>query len=227
MPESNGGCGSARNWRGIWLLLTGQSIEEREWCKYIIQWSVHSWDWSYSTKPPGRFPGHSVHLHLVKGDWRNQGLTRARWPGLCCSEMKVWSSYQQKQLRSVGVLTEKRNLEQVAEEMVGIDPWPWTSHSRENLLTSLTLPALSVFGGLQDQPLTNKVWELEDNCSNLPTLQWISSRMCSTWFLRAPQWCWTPAVQRGSLLINAPVQLSSFSFVNYCNPSLELSVMTN
>lgn len=77
---------------------------------------------------------------------------------------------------------------------------------------SLTL-LLSVFGGLQDQPLTNKVHESEDNCSNLPTLQWISSGMCSTRFLWAPQWCWTPAVQRGSLLINAHVQLSSFSFV--------------
>lgn len=97
--------------------------------------------------------------------------------------------------------------------MVGIDHGlgPATAGKSTASLTLL----LSVFGGLQDQPLTNKVRELEDNCSNLPTLQWISSRMCSARFLRAPQWCWTPAVQRGSLLINAPVQLSSFSFVLY------------
>ena len=53
--------------------------------------------------------------------------------------------------------------------MVGIDHGlgPATAGKSTASLTLL----LSVFGGLQDQPLTNKVRELEDNCSNLPTLQ--------------------------------------------------------
>ena len=110
-----------------------KSIEEREWCKYIIQWSVHSWDWSYSTKPPGRVPRTLSASAFGKGVIEE---TRA-WQGQDdqYSAAQRWRSGPptSKQLRSVGVLTErKRNLEQVAEERDGgYRSWPWTSHSRE------------------------------------------------------------------------------------------------
>ena len=133
MPESNGGCGNPRNWRGVWLLFTGQ----KHWGKRMMQ--VHHPMISSQRETEatvqsllGGFPGHSVHLHLVKGWLKTPGpdkgeMTRTlllRDEGLVllpASNLDRWKYW----LR-------ERNPGQVAEGRdAGCGLWPWTSHSRE------------------------------------------------------------------------------------------------
>ena len=175
-----------------------KSIEEREWCKYIIQLSVHNGRLKLCTKPPWRAPRTLVSTSTFGKVVIEETRTR-RGQDDQDSAAQRWRSGHptSKQLRSVEVLVErKRNLGCLAEGRDGGYRYGLGPATAGKNTASLTL-LFSVFGGLQDQPLTNKVWESEDNCSNLPTLWWISSGICSTQFLRAPPVELNPSYPKG------------------------------
>lgn len=118
MPGSNGGCGNPRNWRGIWLLFTGQ----KHWGKRMMQirHPVHQFTmggWNYRTKPPWRAPRTLLSTSTFGKVVIEETRTRQGQEDQDSAAQRWRSGHPtSKQLRSVEVLVErKRNLGLLAE----------------------------------------------------------------------------------------------------------------